>query len=44
MEKFNKLKDYCHWINWYEGELFLRNNSAYDKNGQLLAEIDFIKE
>ena len=44
MKKFNNLKDYCHWIDWHEGELILRKNSAYDKENNLLAEIDFIKE
>ena len=40
MKKFDNLKDYCHWINWYNGELILRKNSAYDKDNNLLAEIE----
>ena len=41
MIKYNKIKDYCSWINNYDGELILRNNFAYDKSGNILAKIEF---
>ena len=41
MVKYDKIKDYCSWINNYEGELILRKNSAYDKKGNILAKIEF---
>ena len=43
MVKYNKIKDYCRWINNYDGELILRNNLACDKKGNILAEIEFNK-
>ena len=43
MKKFDNLKSYCHWIDWYEGELTLRKNSAYNKENNLLAEIEIKK-
>ena len=35
MVKYNKIKDYCSWINNHEGELIVRKNSAYDKKGNV---------
>ena len=43
MIKYNKIKDYCRWINNYDGELILRNNLAFDKSGNVIAEIEFNK-
>jgi hypothetical protein len=43
MIKFDSIKDYCHWINWHEGDLILRNNCAYGKDGEKLATIEFKK-
>ena len=43
MVKYNKIKDYCRWINNYNGELTLRKNFAFDKEGNILAEIEFNK-
>ena len=36
--KFNTIKEYSHWINWHVGELVLRKNTAYDTEGNVLAE------
>ena len=38
MDKFNTLKDYCHFIDWHVGDLILRKNVAFDTNGNVLAE------
>jgi hypothetical protein len=34
--EFYTIKDFLHFVNWYQGELILKNNKAYEK-GELKA-------